>query len=251
MLGRAVPPYPNYGFINLISGNLYTNPASSSSIEYNTLIAIPPGGSAIHVLMNGTAAGSFLFDPTANLSPTFAGLFAAHSITFFYRYYPAGLAAGTTITWTGAGTYTAGCLAYSAYYYGDVALTNWGYISGSVGANIAYYAFQNKGLTTPNSSAAGSADTQVYRNWRPSQVWVGITGMTTNAPLNGLGGSPSSGSWTVLINSGNATDPAKPLALSVVAGITNASTVNNLASCIQRQGVATTLVATYWRSVAP
>jgi len=39
--------------------------------------------------------------------------------------------------------------------------------------------------------------------------------------------------------------------LSVLAGVTNVSTVNNLASCIQRHGVATTLVATYWRSVAP
>lgn len=248
MIGRAFVPYPNFGFINLISGNIYTNAASSSSIAYNTLVAIPPGGSAIHVLMNGTAASSFLFDPTANLSPTFAGAIGAgHAIVFYYRNYPAGLAAGTTITWTGSGTYTAGCLAYSAYYYGDVALTNWGYLSGSVGANIAYYAFQNKGLTT----AADATNTQVYRNWRPSQVWVGITGMNTNAPLNGLGGSPSSGSWTVLINSGNATDPAKPLALAVVAGVTNVSTVNNLASLIQRQGVATTLVATYWRSVAP
>jgi len=243
MIGKGgTLPVPLFGVSSL--GNT-TLASSGSSISFTTNQAINPGESALHVLTNGVAANSAFFDPSNQGFGTTAYSFATNWVQVVkYRNYPTGLAAGTSLQWVGAGTYTAGATAYSMKIYGNSSLAKTDVLSGTLAANGAYYSTNNSTFLT---------GTRFNTSPRSTFAWICITSGNANAPLNGLGQSGlATATYTSVFNTGNATDATRPQMTSAVVafGLQNQYPGTGV-YCLQRHGVGVTILATTWLFVSP
>jgi len=219
--------------------------SAGSSISFTTNQAILPGESALHVLTNGVAANSNFFDPSNQGLATTAYSFATNWVQLVkYRNYPTGLAAGTSLSWVGAGTYTAGATAASIRIYGNSSLAITDVLSGTLAANAAYYSTSNSTFLT---------GTRFNTSPRSTFTWICLTSGNANAPLNGLGQSGlATATYSIVFNTGNANDATRPQMTSAVVafGLQNQYPGTSV-YCLQRHGVGVTALATTWLFVAP
>lgn len=211
---------------------------SGSSLSFNTLQTIYPGETAIHFLINNVAASSALIDSSGfQASPVLAaGFGTTHALVVYVITYPSGMASGSQVTWSGAGTYGVGCHALSWRIVGNTALQNYGTLAGTVTANGAYYAFNGANYST---------GTRVRNNYRQTATWIALTAIKGNSPLNGLG--QVGGGFAVQYNNGSNDVSAAALVWNQGPNQRPDTGIG----LIQRHALAVPIVATYWRFVAP
>jgi len=211
---------------------------AGSSLSFNTLQTVYPGETVAHFLVNNVAASSFLTDVSGlNLNPVLAaGLGSSHAMVVYIINYPNGMPSGSTVTWSGASSYGVGAHALAWRIVGNTVLQNYGTLAGTTTANGGYYAFNGANYST---------GTRFRYNYRQTAVWIAFTAVGVNSPLNGLG--QAGGGFSVAYNGGNNN-------VAVGALVWNQGPnqrPDTGIGLIQRHALASPIIASYWRFVAP